>query len=294
MSRVSRKGLWGSSTSLAAGAFAALLVAGPFAIAEEARPEAAKPAVSGINGKIDVTAGAVDSSNTTLYSGSVSAPLGQNFGAQLDFTGGEFSASRVLGMGGHLFWRDPDIGLAGIVASRSGFGDIWGSRYGAEAEAYFGPLTLALTGGWQNGERKVFIHTPWYGADARFYPLDDLMLEVGGSHYAKVNAGHVGAEWRPGFLDAVPGATLFADTSIGTKGYDHSLAGVRIYFGGGDKSLIRRHREDDPLNMLVGGVAGSGSSAAFGSGGSGAGGAGAGAGGAGAGAGGSGGGGGAG
>lgn len=263
MPRVSRKRLSGSTT-LVAGAFAAALVVGPCAMAEEARPETAKPAVSGINGKIDVTAGAVDSYNTTLYSGSVSAPLGHSFGAQLDFTGGEFSASRVLGMGGHLFWRDPDIGLAGIVASRSGFGDIWGSRYGAEAEAYLGPLTLALTGGWQNGERSVFIHTPWYGADLRYYPMDDLMLEVGGSHYAKLNAGHLGFEWRPGFLDALPGATLFADTAIGNKGYDHSLAGVRIYFGGGDKPLIRRHREDDPLGMLVGGVAGSGSSAAFG------------------------------
>ena len=36
------------------------------------------------------------------------------------------------------------------------------------------------------------------------------------------------------------------DGRLGEDGYTSVMAGVSLYFGGEDKSLIRRHREDDP------------------------------------------------
>lgn len=211
-----------------------------------------KPAVSGVNGKVEAMGGGVDGESVTMGAASVAVPLGQAFGAQFDAAGGEFSASRVLGAGTHLFWRDPDVALLGIIASRTGVETIWGNRFGVEGEAYLGPVTIAATAGWQNGE---FAHTGWGGADLRWYPIDDLMLETGAAAYDNLRTGHVGAEWRPAMLSAMPGLTLFGDAGFGNHTYGHALAGLRIYFGGDDKSLKRRHREDDPINFVVGGAA---------------------------------------
>jgi hypothetical protein len=65
---------------------------------------------------------------------------------------------------------------------------------------------------------------------------------------------YVGFEWRPGLVNALPGITLFGDIGFGEHNYDHALAGFRVYFGGEDKPLINRHRDDDPLPLLVNGV----------------------------------------
>ena len=40
--------------------------------------------------------------------------------------------------------------------------------------------------------------------------------------------------------------SLTVDGQLGEDGYTSVMAGLSLYFGGEDKSLIRRHREDDP------------------------------------------------
>jgi hypothetical protein len=58
--------------------------------------------------------------------------------------------------------------------------------------------------------------------------------------------------------------SLTVDGQLGEDGYTSAMAGLSLYFGGEDKSLIRRHREDDPslhfFNLfsagLIGGVLG--------------------------------------
>ena len=40
--------------------------------------------------------------------------------------------------------------------------------------------------------------------------------------------------------------SLTLDGQVGEDGYTSVMAGVSLYFGGEDTSLIRRHREDDP------------------------------------------------
>jgi hypothetical protein len=41
-------------------------------------------------------------------------------------------------------------------------------------------------------------------------------------------------------------ASITVDGRIGEDGFSSVMAGISLYFGGEDKSLIRRHREDDP------------------------------------------------
>jgi hypothetical protein len=45
-------------------------------------------------------------------------------------------------------------------------------------------------------------------------------------------------------------ASLFASGWIGEHGDNGALAGLRIYFGQHDKSLIDRHRQGDPFVFL--------------------------------------------
>ena len=42
-------------------------------------------------------------------------------------------------------------------------------------------------------------------------------------------------------------AALFAEGDAGEGWYHGVWVGLRIYFGQKDKTLIRRHREDDPI-----------------------------------------------
>ena len=41
-------------------------------------------------------------------------------------------------------------------------------------------------------------------------------------------------------------ASLNLEGRLGEDGFSSVMAGLSLYFGGEDKSLMRRHREDDP------------------------------------------------
>jgi hypothetical protein len=62
-------------------------------------------------------------------------------------------------------------------------------------------------------------------------------------------AGSGGFEWAP-----LPrrGLSLFADVGVDEDRDFRSLFGLKYYFSRSDKTLIRRHREDDPEVDLPG------------------------------------------
>ena len=208
-----------------------------------------KPAVSAINGKFEAIGGELNDSQLWAAAGSVAVPISGQFGAQVDGILADYSASDTYGIGLHGFWRDPEVGLAGFVVSHMDIGGTDINRYAAEGEYYLNNLTFAGTAGYQSGDS---LETGFGAADIRWYATDDLMFEIGGSAISQARVGHIGVEWKAPVRFA--GVSLFADGAIGTDSYDHVIGGIRIYFGGGDKSLKRRHREDDPINSLVTGV----------------------------------------
>ena len=78
------------------------------------------PAVDGINGKIDGYGGGANHTNGFYGgTGSLSVPLAQQWGAQFDGGVGSDEGIGWLGGAGHLFWRDPSIGLLGAFGSYS-------------------------------------------------------------------------------------------------------------------------------------------------------------------------------
>lgn len=202
-------------------------------------------AVSGPNGKIEAAGGGIgqDAFDSSRFhaAGSVSLPLGCRFGFQLDGLVGETASNTVWGVGGHLFMRDPTTYLAGVYAEYSDAGPNSVSRFAVEGQYYFDRFTLTGLAGY---EHSTQLDGEFFGAaQVGYYPTDDINLNFGVARYLDINALTLGAEWQPQPSASV---TLFAYGAIAENNASSVYGGLRWYFGGEPKSLIRRHREDDP------------------------------------------------
>lgn len=212
---------------------------------------AADPAVSSINGKVSVDGGNFDGHGGTLASASLSLPVGHAFGVQLDAAAGSIHSSGAGGFGAHVFWRDPDRALLGLTASSSRLEHADTRRIGAEGEAYFQNVTLRSRLGRQEGDGK---DGNYFNLGARWYITPDVMVSISGERAVERNYGRIGAEWQLN-ASSMPGLALYFDAVKGESHYDAALVGVRYYFGE-TKSLVQRHRRDDPDSLLGEGLTG--------------------------------------
>ena len=79
-----------------------------------------------------------------------------------------------------------------------------------------------------------------------YYALDDLKLSLAHEYTGAINSAVLGAEYLFRTGNGIAPA-IFVEGSIGEHGTGSIVAGLRFYFGQeGDKTLIRRQREDDP------------------------------------------------
>ncbi len=205
-------------------------------------------AVSEVNGKLSIAGGSAkdDGNKGAVFQseGSVSFPINCQFGLQLDGALGKLDGKTTGGVAAHAFTRDPNSYLLGAYGSYSGAGgnDIW--RLGAEAEYYIDKVTLSGVAGYENSDETkgdVFAVLR-----ASYYATDNFKLSAGYLRFLDVSAATFGAEYQ---IQDMP-TSLFVSGQFGGKGHRKVLAGVRYYFGGAQKALIRRDREDDPLNFL--------------------------------------------
>jgi len=206
-------------------------------------------AVSGTNGKIEAGGGYYEGSQKQKGAafqgaGSVAFALGCSFGFQLDTAIGSLDKRTTGGVAGHLFTRNPNSYLAGVYADYSlvGNNDIW--RVGAEGELYLSQFTFSALAGYENSD--LTRGDLFASVGASFYVTDNFRLSAGYRRFLNVDAGFAGAEWM---FEETP-LSVFSEGQIGSKNHLLITAGVRYHFGGGNKSLIRRHREDDPFNVL--------------------------------------------
>lgn len=201
------------------------------------------PAVSKINGKIEGIGGNVNGENAKAAAVSLTVPLGNRFGLQIDTAFGEIDDVDIKGAGLHLFTRDPENFLLGINSIYAEVEELNLEQYAIEGEYYLGSMTLAALVGYQGGDIN---DTTFAKTDIRWYPIEDLMFEAGGAFSDNDNnKGHIGAEYQ--FIDNV---SIFADIASGENDYDHALLGARYYLGAA-KTLVKRHREDDPINNVL-------------------------------------------
>jgi hypothetical protein len=222
-------------------------------------------AVDGVNGKLAGLGGSFADHSLGGALGSLSMPLGCEWGFQLDATAASFDG-RFLGAGaGHLFWRDPAKALFGVYGSYTYWDQVGGVRIGhvgPEAEWYLGRWTLQGLAGVEFGNNASGLIggvTQTYDISTRFfdevnlayYLTDDFKAYVGHRYLGAKNALALGGEYGMPLGHGIM-ASLFAEGRIGEDDYHGVWAGVRFYFGQHDKTLIRRHREDDPTDWNVG------------------------------------------
>lgn len=219
------------------------------------------PAVDGINYKFDVLGGSLAEEGFGGARGSVSLPLGFQYGLQIDGTATSYDGDFLGAIGGHLFWRDPTIGLLGIYGSYlhwDKFGGLHTSRIALEAERYHGPWTFTAILGAESGNSKSQFNNGFresIGVKSRFYDIVDIhyywnensRVSVGHRYLGGKHALALGTEWSVPIAPRTQGS-LFIEGRIGERDYKSVWAGLRAYFGNSDKTLIRRHREDDPVN----------------------------------------------
>jgi hypothetical protein len=218
-------------------------------------------AVDGINGKVTAFGGSFAHDGLFGGAGSLSAPLGCEFGAQIDGSAASFDGRFLGTVAGHLFWRNPAKGLLGVYGSYTHWDQIGGvhaNHIGPEGELYYGRWTLQGVAGVEFGNTASatigsIIQT--YDVKTRFfdqvnlayYLQDDLKVYAGHRYLGGKHALALGGEWGMPLSHGIMGA-LFAEGRIGEDDFQGVWGGVRFYFGQKDKSLIRRHREDDPYD----------------------------------------------
>jgi hypothetical protein len=212
------------------------------------------PAVSGPNGKIEISAGYGDLENldgdfAIIGGASLSLPLGEDFGLQADLAAVNVFDDTMVGGTLHLFTRDPESYLFG-VAGGAAFSDDADVLYvGPEAELYLSNVSFELWGGYIDVDGVAETNN-WFGfADLAFYPMDDLRISLGARSVAGFESAQASMEWQLG-ESGLP-LSLTGDVRMGEDDFLTATVGVKFYFGGEDKSLIRRHREDDPRNRSL-------------------------------------------
>jgi len=235
--------------TIVGGAACAITVGGlPALAADHGAPANQACAVSTLNGKLEGAGGFIDQRGNDGGRGhaliSLAAPLGCMYGFQVDGGIGDLAGSTAGGLAGHIFARDPSRYLYGGYAQWGSVGgqDIW--RIGAEAEFYRGNMTFEVLGGFEDTDRTK--SDIFAALDVAFYSTENLRISAGYRRFVKVDAAGFGVEWQPEELNLGVPVSFFLNGGVGSKSYATLYGGVRFHFGAANKSLIRRHREDDP------------------------------------------------
>jgi hypothetical protein len=234
---------------------AAAILAASLPLAVHADEHGSGPAVSGFNTKFSAEGGVYDDESTGLVQGSLTTPLGQSYGFQLDGIVGSLDDETLGGGAVHLFTRDPSRYLFGVYGSYHSWDSIDITRLAAEAELYRGRMTLSGIAGWEDinvpGTKGGLTVTTrdddhfFTELDLSFYPQDNMRISGGYRYESEESLGAVEFEYMPQW-QSVP-MSIFATGNFGDDDHTRVTGGIRFYFGAErNKSLIRRHREDDP------------------------------------------------
>jgi hypothetical protein len=224
---------------------------GSVSMAADVETVTSLPAVSGPNGKVEIGAGWADLDDIgddEVFRGAAafSFPVGDMFGIQADVYAVDALDETTVGGAIHAFTRDPNSYLLGVYGGYADAGSANAWYVGPEAELYLDNISIEAIAGYVDvsGSGSSSDGNFYALADLAFYATDNFRLSIGASSVAGFETGRAGLEWFMG--DTGLPVSLKLDGRIGEDGFTSVMAGVSLYFGGEDKSLIRRHREDDP------------------------------------------------
>jgi hypothetical protein len=211
------------------------------------------PAVSGPNGKIEFAFGGISDPDTAFFraGGSFSMPIGHAFGFQADVAVQGTEDDWAVGGALHLFTRDPSAYLLGVTAGVVVADGVSLVGIGPEAELYLGNLSFEAWAGWARADydNDDFDEDGFFAfADLGYYVTDDWRIGVGVATILGENSLKLATEYQFAGL----GYPISATGEL--RAYDNdrfsAKIGLKGYFGEPGKSLIDRHRQDDPPNRV--------------------------------------------
>ena len=219
------------------------------------------PAVSGVNGKLELDLGYLSDPSSAVFGagGSISAPVGDMFGLQGDLSVSGEDGDWMLGGAVHGFTRDPSSYLIGLTAGFVRGDDATLAAIGPESELYLGQFSLESWAGYAVVDYDDAATADLSGGfgiiDLGYYATDDWRVGVGYSSILGENALKLATEYQfaPEMGLAASGEARWSDSGAVT-----AMVGLKGYIGEPGKSLIDRHRQDDPPNRALSLVAGAG------------------------------------
>lgn len=216
----------------------------------------AMPAVSGPNGKFELDLGGLTDPSSAIFraAASFSLPVGDTFGLQGDLAVGSFADEWMGGGALHAFARDPSSYLIGITAGVVAADGAALGAIGAEGELYLDRISLEGWAGWaalDYDDPMLSDDSGFFGiGDIAYYATDDWRLSLGVSSILGSNSLRFATEYQfadLGFPLSGTAEARYHDTDAWS-----AKIGIKGYFGGDpDKSLIDRHRQDDPPNRVL-------------------------------------------
>ncbi|WP_417307926.1 hypothetical protein [Devosia sp.] len=221
---------------------------------------AAEPAVSGVNGKLELDLGYLTDPESAMFrgAGSISVPVGDMFGLQGDISVENSAGDWSVGGALHAFTRDPSSYLLGITAGVVRNDNATLAAIGPEAEVYLGQLSFEGWGGWASldyDDATPDLDGGFAIGDLAYYATDDWRVSIGGASILGENSLNLATEYQfaPELGLALSGEARWHDT-----GAVSAMVGLKGYLGTPGKSLIDRHRQDDPPNRALDLAAGAG------------------------------------
>jgi hypothetical protein len=167
----------------------------------------------------------------------VDLPLGDFAGVQMSALVG---SDAYIGTEGKLFARNPDLGSLGLKTSFETLDDIYLVRTAAEAEIYFGMVTLGADFGRETGTDT---DNSFAQVEVKLYATPDLLLKAQAEFLPDLTVGRIEAEWRPA-AEAFPGLSVFADGEFGDDARQSVVLGLQYHFGDQSRTLLDRDRQD--------------------------------------------------
>src|SRR3990170_8570672 len=175
---------------------------GSVSMAADVEMSTALPAVSDINGKVEIGGGFADiddfNSDEVFRGGAaLSFPVGDMFGIQADLTVLDAFGETAVGGALHAFTRDPDAYLLGVYGGYvdAGPADVW--HIGPEAELYLDNISIEAVGGYMDISDGVGSEFYAMGKVA-LYATENLRLSIGASSVAGFESAEAGLEWFMG------------------------------------------------------------------------------------------------
>jgi hypothetical protein len=254
--RVTKAALLASVFSISFGyaAAAADLILSPEPIAEQ-YVDLVLPAVSGINGKLEIDFGGITDPDSATFraAGSLSVPIGERFGVQGDVSIGSIDGNWAFGGAVHAFTRDPSSYLLGVTAGVVVADGARLAAVGPEAELYLDRISLEGWAGWAAIDYDDVLTPNENGffaiGDVAWYPTDDWRISLGGASILGRESLKLATEYQFSGL-GFPLSGVGEVRAYDTGAYSFRV-GIKGYLGDPGKSLIDRHRQDDPPNRAL-------------------------------------------